>query len=107
MTTVFHVSWILKGKIVNSFGAIAASLLSFRSLACARFSECRYAAKTRSGENNLDARDLGIMEAAVEKKKCRICDPCTLLPRSLEQAIFPPTRVVSNSDKFTFPIFSF
>ena len=52
---------------MNSFGAIAASLLSFRSLACARFSECRYAAKTRSGENNLDARDLG-MEAAVEKK---------------------------------------
>ena len=71
MTTVFHVSWILKRKIVNSFGAIAVSLLSFRSLACARFSECRYAAKTRSGENNLDARDLG-MEAAVEKKKGRI-----------------------------------
>ena len=90
---------------MNSFGAIAASLLSFRSLACARFSECRYAAKTRSGENNLDARDLG-MEAAVEKK-CRICDPCTLLSRSLEQVIFSPTRVVSNSDKFHFPIFSF
>ena len=52
---------------MNSFGAIAASLLSFRSLACARFSECRDAAKTRSGENNLDARDLG-MEVAVEKK---------------------------------------
>lgn len=52
---------------MNYFGAIAAALLSFRSLACARFSECRDAAKTRSGENNLDARDLG-MEAAVEKK---------------------------------------
>ena len=52
---------------MNSFGAIAASLLSFRSLACARFSECRDAAKTRSGENNLDASDLG-MEVAVEKK---------------------------------------
>ena len=52
---------------MNSFGAIAAVPLIFRSLACARFSEYRYAAKTRSGENNLDARDLG-MEAAVEKK---------------------------------------
>lgn len=52
---------------MNSFGAIAAVPLIFRSLACARFSECRYAAKTRSGENNLDASDLG-MEVAVEKK---------------------------------------
>ena len=52
---------------MNSFGAIAAVPLIFRSLACARFSECRYAAKTRSGENNLDASYLG-MEVAVEKK---------------------------------------
>lgn len=51
---------------MNSFVAIAASLLSFCSLACARFSECRDTAKTGSVENNLDARDLG-MEAAVEK----------------------------------------
>ena len=89
MTTVFHVSWILKRKIVNSFGAIAAVPLIFRSLACARFSECRYAAKTRSGENNLDARDLGIMEAAVEKKNAVFAIPAHYYPGAWNRLFFP------------------
>ena len=77
---------------MNSFGAIAASLLSFRSLACARFSECRYAAKTRSVENNLDARDLG-MEAAVEKKNAVFAIPAHYYPGAWNRLFSPQLRL--------------
>ena len=73
---------------MNSFGAIAAVPLIFRSLACARFSECRYAAKTRSGENNLDARDLG-MEAAVEKKNAVFAIPAHYYPGAWNTLFVP------------------
>lgn len=73
---------------MNSFGAIAAVPLIFRSLACARFSECRYAAKTRSGENNLDASDLG-MEVAVEKKNAVFAIPAHYYPGAWNTLFFP------------------
>lgn len=59
-------------------------------LFCARFSECRYAAKTKSGENNLDARDLG-MEAAVEKKNGVFAIPAHYYPGAWN-TLFVPQR---------------